>query len=73
MIAFGVAAVAVLLWAIRFKRRKGYRGGDVADLFEAVEVGSLQLCVFIVSFAFLGILDLDCRSALYHSSFRSAT
>ena len=40
LVALGVAAVAVVLWLCSRKRRRG--GGDVADLFEAVEVGGAR-------------------------------
>ena len=38
VVVFGVAAVALVLCACSRRQRAGVRHGDVADLFEAVEV-----------------------------------
>ncbi len=38
IVVFGVAAAATVLWAATRRQRRGMRQGDVADLFEAVEV-----------------------------------
>ena len=38
IIMFGIAAVAMVLWVAMRRQRRGFREGDVADLFEAVEV-----------------------------------
>jgi hypothetical protein len=38
IIVFGIAAAAAVLWLFSRRQRKGFRDGDVADLFQAVEV-----------------------------------
>ena len=47
IIVFGIAAVAIVLWVLSRRRRRGFRDGDVADLFEAVEVRMQHLHAFL--------------------------